>query len=87
LALSIDSNDDYEVNFQNKDRQTKLELFPLLHQVVTSNEPHRLPFVHKLFPEDDHDQSYFFGTEDGKSFITFELQFFGKLQFIACHCE
>lgn len=83
-SLSVDSNDDYEENFRLKPREVKLELFNLLHRVVTSDDPTSLEFVNRL---NENEESYFFSTADGRSFITFELQFFGKLQFIACHCE
>ena len=83
-ALSIDSNEEYERSFGSKSRTTKLELFNLLHRVITSNDPRQLEFVHKL---NENEESYFFSTTDGRSFITFELQFFGKLQFVACYCE
>ena len=84
MPLSINSNEEYETGFANKERSIRLELFNLLHQVVTSENPANLPFVHKL---NDGDESYFFSTQDGKNFITFELQFFAKLQFVACYCE
>ena len=83
MPLSIDSNDEYERNFNNKPKPIRLELFNLLHQVVTSNDPRNLGFVHRL---NENEESYFFATDDNKNFITFELQFFGKLQFIACYC-
>jgi len=84
MPFSIDSNDEYDTAFANKDRNIKLELFNLLHQIVTSENPSSLSFVHKL---NENDESYFFSTQDGKSFITFELQFFAKIQFVACYCE
>jgi len=83
-ALSIDSNEEYERNFGLKPKPTKLELFNLLHQVITSNDPRQLNFVNRL---NEDEESYFFSTEDGNSFITFELQFFGKIQFVACYCR
>ncbi|MEX0656467.1 MAG: hypothetical protein WD154_02840 [Nitrosopumilaceae archaeon] len=83
-GLSIDSNEEFERNFLRKPKPIRLELFNLLHRVVTSDTPNHLEFVHRL---NENEESYFFSTADGQSFITFELQFFGKLLFVACHCK
>lgn len=82
--LTIIKNDEYDRSFESQDRIVKLELFKLLHQVVTNNDPRKLDFVHVL---NEGEESYFFTTPDNHAYITFELVFFGKIRFIACYSE
>jgi len=65
-ALFIDTNDEYEKSFNLQSSEIKLELFHLLHRVVSSSDPTKLEFVHELT---GIDEAYLFSTRDGNTFV------------------
>lgn len=56
-SFIVEGNSEFDDEFANKDKPIKLELFPMLHTVITSRDPANLPFVNKL-----GENTYYFTT-------------------------
>lgn len=80
-SFIVEGNSEFDDEFANKDKPIKLELFPMLHTVITSRDPANLPFVNKL-----GENTYYFTTRDQKTAVTFELKFFAIIRFLTCDC-